>query len=167
MLFGGQFSAVSLRERLSLRLECARALHCALSLRIRADSTMSFHIDKLACYVWGDVDVRSSGKRQQDRAPSNTPAGIAQRRRRRELIAALNEISLLNSWAVKTTQNGALRISRRATTRKVDSPAVEAKPASTASTREPNRRSVLPKPADGKVSVWQIFAHATSSIERS
>ncbi|WP_321893866.1 replication protein C, IncQ-type [Paraburkholderia tropica] len=167
VLFGGQFSAVSLNERLSLHLECARALHCALSLRIRAGSTMSFHIDKLAYYVWGNVEIRSTGKRQQDRAYSNTPAGIAQRRRRRELTAALDEISQLDSWSVKTTMSGALRISRRAMTQKAGIPAVQAELASTASAREPNRRSVLPEPTAEQASVWQIFAHATASTERS
>jgi Replication protein C (RepC) len=58
VLFGGQFSPVGLTERLSLHSECARALHCALSMRIRPGMTMASHLDKLSGYIWADGNSR-------------------------------------------------------------------------------------------------------------
>lgn len=164
VLFGGHFSAVCLNERLELRSECARALHCALSLRIRVDGTMSFHLDKLASYVWGDVESRSAVKRQKQRAYSDTPAGIAQRRRRRELIEALAEVADLSSWSVRSTPSGALRISRRASVGKEEIPESGTVPAVSAKPKAMTKRSVAKESKDGNVSIWQMFASATASL---
>ncbi|BCZ81926.1 hypothetical protein PTKU64_56010 [Paraburkholderia terrae] len=164
VLFGGQFSAVCLNERLELRSECARALHCALSLRIRVDGTMSFHLDKLASYVWADVEPRSAGKRQKERAYSDTPVAIAQRRRRRDLLDAIDEIAHLRGWSIKSTPSGALRISRRTTIGKEGAqesatvPVVSARPTAT------RKKSVAGESKDGHVSIWQMLASAAASL---
>lgn len=163
VLFGGQFSAVCLNERLALRSECARALHCALSLRIRGDSTMSFHLDKLAAYVWADVESRSSGKRQQERAYSDTPAGIALRRRRGELLDAIGEIAQLGAWSIKTMPSGALRISRRPLSIKEDTQESVNLPVVTAKPRATRKRPIAAEPNGSEMSVWQMLAGAAAS----
>ena len=166
VLFGAQFSVVCLNERLSLRSECARALHCALSLRIRSGSTMTYHIDKLARYVWAEVEMRPAGKKQQERAYSDTPAAIAQRRRRRELLDAVDEIARLSTWTIKPTLSGALRISRRAVSRKDGAPANAVLPSATAGPKKPSERAAPLARMDGQMSVWQIFARATAPAEK-
>lgn len=166
VLFGGHYSAVCLNERLSLNSECARALHCALSLRIRFESTMTFHIDTLARYVWSDVEKRSIGKRQQERAYSDTPSAIAQRRRRRELHDAVEQLANLSTWSIKPTTKGALRISRFAMNRKNSASENAALPIAAASPKKPSKREALPEHPKPQMSLWQIFARATASSEK-
>lgn len=86
ILIGQQYSPVSLQERLTLQTDTARALHCALSVRIRPRTTMSFNLDTLATYVWCTTDV----------------AGATVRRRRQQLRAALCEINGLQGWSMRT-----------------------------------------------------------------
>jgi hypothetical protein len=162
VLFGGHFSAVCLNERLELRSECARALHCALSLRIRVNGTMSFHLDKLASYVWADVEPRSVAKRQKERAYSDTPAGIAQRRRRGDLLDALAEIAHLSAWSVKSAPSGALRISRRTTIGKGGTQEIATVPAVSANPKATKKRLVADESKDGQVSIWQMLASAAA-----
>ncbi|MEX3929931.1 replication protein C, IncQ-type [Paraburkholderia sp. BR10936] len=86
VLIGRQFSPVSLGERLSLNSDIARALHCALSVRIRPGKIMSFRLDTLAPYVWPkELEVASS----------------TVRRRRQLLRAALADIGKLQGWTLK------------------------------------------------------------------
>ncbi|MBC8748555.1 MULTISPECIES: replication protein C, IncQ-type [Paraburkholderia] len=85
ILIGKQYSPVSLQERLSLKSDIARALHCALSVRIRPGGTMSFNPETLAPYVWCEPDV----------------ADVTVRRRRQQLRAALCEINRLRGWTIK------------------------------------------------------------------
>lgn len=111
ILFGGQFSPVCLAERLSLRSECARALHCALSLRIRPGKTMAFHLDKLSTYIWADA---GNGPRRSriEQVGTESPNAVARRRRRKQMLGALSEITALATWSVKTTVNGAVQFTR-------------------------------------------------------
>ncbi|MEX3944364.1 replication protein C, IncQ-type, partial [Paraburkholderia sp. BR10937] len=86
ILIGRQYSPVSLQERLALKSDIARALHCALSVRIRPAKTMSFNLDTLAPYVWCEPDV----------------ADATVRRRRQQLRAALCELDGLRGWSIRT-----------------------------------------------------------------
>lgn len=111
VLFGGQYSPVCLAERLSLRSECARAAHCALSLRVRPGKTMSFHLDTLSTYIWGNAsNLPPHGRVEQ--FGTESPAAVARRRRRKQMLGALLEIASLATWTVKTTANGAVQITR-------------------------------------------------------
>lgn len=85
ILLGRQYSPVSLQERLTLQTDIARALHCALSVRIRPRETMSFNLDTLAPYVWCATDV----------------ADTTVRRRRQQLRGALCDINALSSWSIQ------------------------------------------------------------------
>lgn len=106
ILIGRQYSPVSLQERLALKSDIARALHCALSVRIRPEKTMSFNLDTLAPYVWCEPDV----------------ADATVRRRRQQLRAALCELDELRGWSIRTSsgepleQADSVRICRKATT---------------------------------------------------
>ncbi|MGN8108124.1 replication protein C, IncQ-type [Paraburkholderia sp. 22098] len=84
-LFGGQYSPVSLGQRLLLTTDCARALHCSLSVRMRPGETMQFRHDTLATYVWSGLDV---------------PDGTL-RRRRKEIRDALRELAGVKGWTIK------------------------------------------------------------------
>ncbi|RDK09160.1 replication protein C, IncQ-type [Cupriavidus lacunae] len=93
ILVGRQFSPVSLTERLALRSDAARALHCALSVRIRLGNTMSFRLDTLASYVW----------------PDGRPVAASTLRRRRQLLrVALSDISQLPGWTLKASAGSCL-----------------------------------------------------------
>ncbi|CAN0622846.1 Replication protein C (RepC) [Burkholderia multivorans] len=106
IIIGQQYSPVSLQERLVLKSDVARALHCALSVRIRPGKTMSFNLDTLAPYVWCEHDV----------------ADATVRRRRQQLRAALCEIHGLHGWSIRTRsgepleQAESVNIFRKATT---------------------------------------------------
>ncbi|WP_405044929.1 replication protein C, IncQ-type [Paraburkholderia sp. USG1] len=162
VLFGGQYSAVCLNERLSLRSECAKALHCALSLRIRGGATMAFHFEKLARYVWDDVGTRLSAKRQRDRAASETPAAIAMRRRRPELVEAIGEIGQLSTWTVKSTVNGAVQVSRRAAGRTEGALPRPLLPRLSTTPKKLVKVSASATKHSDPTGVWQIFARAAA-----
>ncbi|MEZ2307160.1 replication protein C, IncQ-type [Caballeronia sp. Lep1P3] len=85
VLFGGQFSPVSLGQRLSLTTDCARALHCSLSVRMRPGGTMQFKLDTLAAYVWSGDAV----------------ADATVRRRRQEIRDALQQLGGVKGWTIK------------------------------------------------------------------
>jgi len=85
ILIGKQYSPVSLQERLSLKSDVARALHCAMSVCIRPGGTMFFNLDTLARHVWCEPDV----------------ADATVRRRRQQLRAALCEIDRMKSWTIR------------------------------------------------------------------
>ena len=93
ILVGRQFSPVSLTERLSLRSDVARALHCALSVRIRLGDTMSFRLDTLGPYVWPE---------------GRAVAASTVRRRRQLLRGALSDINRLPGWTVKASAGSCL-----------------------------------------------------------
>lgn len=100
-LFGGQYSPVSLGQRLLLTTDCARALHCSLSVRMRPSDTMQFRHDTLATYVWSGVDV----------------ADGTLRRRRKEIRDALRELAGIKGWTIKEVSGkpGLVRIVRWST----------------------------------------------------
>jgi hypothetical protein len=114
VLFGGQFSPICLTERLNLHSECARALHCALSMRIRPGMTMAFHLDKLSGYIWADGDGRPRRSGRLQPAGTELLAKAPVRRRRRQMLGAVSEIASLATWTTKTTVNGALQFTRHA-----------------------------------------------------
>jgi hypothetical protein len=87
ILIGKQYSPVSLEERLSLKSDVARALHCALSVRIRPGGAMPFKLDSLSPYVWCEPHV----------------ADATVRRRRQQLRAALCEINGTRWWTIRDT----------------------------------------------------------------
>lgn len=101
VLFGGQFSPVSLGQRLSLTTDCARALHCSLSVRMRPGDTMQFKLDTLAVYVWSGGDV----------------ADATVRRRRQEIRDALQQLGSIKGWTIKQVPGvlGTVRIVRWST----------------------------------------------------
>ncbi|MFM0488705.1 replication protein C, IncQ-type [Paraburkholderia graminis] len=161
VLFGGHFSVVCLDERLSLKSECARALHCALSLRVRAGTTMAFHIDKLARYVWADAGAHIPvSPRTGHRPQSETPAAIAARRRSRELKKAVTEIAELGAWTVKLTAKGAVQFSRHALS-KAEETSLPWLP------EQPRHPSLKPPEASSSrvtsPGVWTMFARQDSS----
>lgn len=92
-LVGAQYSPVNLAERLALTTDAARALHCALSVRVRPGGSMQFHLEKLAPYIWHETAV----------------APATQRRRHQELRASLESLQGLGTWTVSslTKQSGA------------------------------------------------------------
>ncbi|MDR5819320.1 replication protein C, IncQ-type [Caballeronia sp. LZ043] len=164
VLFGGHFSVVCLDERLSLKSECARALHCALSLRIRAGMTMAFHIDKLAKYIWSDAGVHTTWSRRTEHRPeSETPAAIAARRRSRELKKAVTEMAGLSAWTVKLTTNGAIQFSRHALTRVEET----SRPWPPEQSQLPRLRQEASRSPAALPGVWTMFARQDSSAASS
>ncbi|MEM5299074.1 replication protein C, IncQ-type [Burkholderia sp. JPY481] len=97
-LFGGQYSPVSLGQRLLLSTDCARALHCSLSVYIRPGCSMQFKLDTLATFVWLDDEV----------------ADGTRRRRRQAIRDALEQLVAVRGWTVKQLPNtpGTVRIVR-------------------------------------------------------
>lgn len=83
-LMGKQYSPVSLTERLALSSDAARALHCALSVRLRPGGCMQFGLEKMESYVWHDMSV----------------APVTRRRRHQELRASLELLQNLGNWTV-------------------------------------------------------------------
>ncbi len=100
-LFGGQYSPVSLGQRLLLMTDCARALHCSLSVRMRPGDTMQFRHDTLASYVWSDRDVAEG----------------TLRRRRQEIRNALRQLAGIKGWTIREVSGkpGTVRIVRWST----------------------------------------------------
>ncbi|MFM0654217.1 replication protein C, IncQ-type [Paraburkholderia sediminicola] len=164
VLFGGQFSTVSLNERLDLRSECARALHCALSLRIRPGKSMAFHLDNLAKYIWSDVQIRPVRGRHRGCIESESPAAIALRRRRKELAAAVAEIAALPAWTVKTTAQGAIQFSRRSLNNARDIAPVQG--SSKHGTAMASGATVVNKPdaVVRETGIWQLFARDEATL---
>jgi hypothetical protein len=162
ILFGGQFSPICLFERLSLQGECARALHCALSLRIRPGQTRSFHIEKLASYVWTEHLAHgraTSSWKSVDRASLHA---VAVRRRGRELLDALAEYATLNTWTVKTTVNGAVQFTRHqlAENEALSLPTPVQQPARRTTSRVSRREPADATASNGAAprSIWQMFS---------
>lgn len=83
-LVGVQYSPVNLSERLALTSDAARALHCALSVRVRPGNSMCFSLEKLGPYIWHETAV--------------TP--VTWRRRLQTLRASLESIQGLGTWTV-------------------------------------------------------------------
>ncbi|SAL82718.1 Replication protein C (RepC) [Caballeronia choica] len=159
VLFGGQYSPVCLAERLSLRAECARALHCALSLRIRPGKTMAFHLDTLSTYIWGDVNNAPRRGRIEQQAGTESPAAVARRRRHKQILEALSEIAALATWTVKTTVNGAVQLTRHPLV-KADALATS-RPTLPAVARARSTSSAPEAEADPTLAaaVWEIFSN--------
>lgn len=105
-LRGGQYTRISLTERLLLKTEVAQALHVLLSSKVNLCNAWSCRLDRLQVHVWG-----------------NAVTGANLRARRMRLRLALAAIGQLRGWLV-TFQDEIVRVSRGpapATTANVDS----------------------------------------------
>ena len=95
-LLGGQFSKISLKERLSLRTDFAKVLHCFLAATLRSGTNWRFRIDGLSSRLWhGAAECAST-----------------MRGRRAETLAALKEINGLEGWQVVDASSDVVVVAR-------------------------------------------------------
>ncbi len=95
-LLGGQFSKISLKERLSLKTDFAKVLHCFLAATLRSGSNWRFRVDGLSSRLWhGEAECAST-----------------MRGRRAETLAALKEINGLDGWQVVDASSDVVVVSR-------------------------------------------------------
>ncbi len=86
-LLGHRYAAVSLRERLDLRTDSARAIHAFLCTCIRAGNNLRIGVETLVQRLWPDD-------------AADAPQGTI-RRRRKAVRDALQEVGSLDGWLVE------------------------------------------------------------------